>query len=433
MDRARGIRAGLEVKVFISHYSKDGAEVDSILKAVYDELVTQNWEVFLDASVLQVGDDWRTEIYLHLNECRAAILFISKEGLSSWWVRREIEILLWRRWLRSSVLIIPVLIGGLKRDEIGVAGFSELNSIQYARLAGDDTVREIADRLAKLSDRTSGDERINSWLDRICEDLGEVTDAGRLAEAAEKFGLSAEDINAIRGGGLASGQRFIASHLLSSGLSEKLSPAIETFANLLSADRLRRLVSIIEPAWVDPGAARFLLAPPSGPHRMIVLLSAQEPQTAEQYYKRATCCAMNGYGLRSVGSVDVGETARAPKSVELLEAQYRRMLGFLYYGGWTSAKEPPPPENKRQHYLIVDAEPCDFRAAVSAVRNIQNRHDRLIVIMLTGEIDDDTIHDLGLDNCIQPEPLLSYQRELDGLSLTNELRELHDNVTAQRG
>lgn len=61
---------------------------------------------------------------------------LSEKALKSPWVRREIDLLLWRRALGSSVLIIPVLLDGLQREKVRTSGFSELESIEFARASG---------------------------------------------------------------------------------------------------------------------------------------------------------------------------------------------------------------------------------------------------------------------------------------------------------
>src|SRR5580658_4736674 len=96
-------------RIFISHSSHPDPFADQVLKAVKDGLGGQ--EIFIDSDVLRPGDEWCSVIYHRLAECHAAIILLNRAALESTWVRREVNILLWRRALGYPLEIVPALLG----------------------------------------------------------------------------------------------------------------------------------------------------------------------------------------------------------------------------------------------------------------------------------------------------------------------------------
>jgi hypothetical protein len=429
-----GSRGRNAVKVFVSHSAQDNDAAGAILDAVYDQLKAKNYDVFLDFKILKPGDEWRSELYLRLAECHAAILLLSEKALQSPWVRREIDLLLWRRALGSSVHIIPVLLDGLQRDKIRSAGFSELESIEFARASGGDssdaqaeTIAKIMGRFATLSDGADGDDKMADWIKRIAEYLAEIKDPDPLVEAARALDIPADDMANVMAP--VGGRWFIAHQMLGPGLSGKLGGAIDKLAYKLSEDWLRRLIDLVKPVWVDPEAARLVLPPQDGPDRMMILLNASLTETAGQYVERAICCATAGYYHESVGPVRVGE-----EGARGLPALYEKVLRELYSAPPEPLPLTEPPATGPKYFLIVNAEPRDFASVLGVVREIQEKYSRLIVIMLTGNkaLDDGTMEELGLHNCIVLEPMLNDGEEADGYRFRHELDRIFMRATGRR-
>jgi hypothetical protein len=151
-------------------------------------------------------------------------------------------------------------------------------------------------------------------------------------------------------------------------------------------------------------------------------------ETAGQYVERAICCAPDGYRHESIGLVRVGEEGERG-----LRAQYEKVLRELY-----STPEPfpltGPPATGPKYFLIVKAEPRDFMNVLATVREIQEQHSRLIVIMLMGSsaLDDGTIEGLGLHSCVLVEPMLKDKEELGGYQLRRELDDIFARATGRR-
>jgi TIR domain len=421
------------VKVFVSHSTQDNDTAGAILDAIYDQLTAKKYDVFLDFKILKPGDQWRSELYLRLAECHAAILLLSEKALQSPWVRREIDLLLWRRALGSSVEIIPVLLDGLQRDKIRSAGFSELESIEFARASGGDasdvqaeTIAKIMGRFATLSDGTDSHDKMADWIKRIAEYLAEIKDPDPLVEAAKALDIPADDLANVMAP--VGGRWFIAHQMLGPGLSGRLGDAIAAVAYKLSEDWLRRLIELVKPVWVDPEAARLMLPPRDGPDRMLILLNAVLAETAGQYVERAICCATAGYHHESVGPVRVGEEG----ALGLL-APYEKALRELYSAPPAPLPLTEPPANGSKYFLIVNAEPHDFATVLGVVREIQEKYSRLIVIMLTGNkaLDDGARENMGLHNCIVLEPMLKDGEETDGYRFRHELDRIFMRATGR--
>src|ERR1700694_5611755 len=105
------------VTVFVSHSARGDALADSILNSVRDGLDEKKYGVCVDMDILKPGQDWASVLYQRLAECHAAVILLSPKALSSTWVRREVNILLWRRALGAPVHIVPALFGGLQPEK----------------------------------------------------------------------------------------------------------------------------------------------------------------------------------------------------------------------------------------------------------------------------------------------------------------------------
>jgi hypothetical protein len=290
-----------------------------------------------------------------------------------------------------------------------------------------ETVAKIMSRFAVLPGVSELNGKMAEWIGRISDYLADIKDSDPFDRAATALGIPADDIKNVMAP--VGGRWFIATQMLGSGLSGTLRPAVAELAYKLSEDPLRRLIYEVKPAWIDPGAARLLLPPASGPDHMMILLNAALPETAEQYVERAICCAMEGYRYRSVGTMPVGEEGWLGLSTCYAETLYDL---FAIPSSWELVE---PSETGMRYFLIVKAEAANVANVVAAVRDMQTRYPRLIVIMLTGSdgLDDGIIDGLGLNECIFLEPMLASGAELVGYQLRCHLDSLFDRATGRRG
>lgn len=145
-------------KLFVSHSSKTPENV-RLLKQVCAGLArSPDYEPLWDQSGdLEPGGDWSRRLDEWMAECHAAVILFSRAALDeSLWVRKEAAILAWRRELEPDFTLVPVLLDGLKAEDLneGPYGVSRISRSQCLRDC--QTGRQIVDGvLAALRRRAS--------------------------------------------------------------------------------------------------------------------------------------------------------------------------------------------------------------------------------------------------------------------------------------
>lgn len=91
-------------KVFLSHSSAD----KSIVISVALDLQKMGINTWLDAFDILPGESIVTKINDGIEECRFALLFLSKNSVKSNWVTKEWETMLWDEVSSGKVKIIPI-------------------------------------------------------------------------------------------------------------------------------------------------------------------------------------------------------------------------------------------------------------------------------------------------------------------------------------
>jgi hypothetical protein len=138
-------------RVFISHSTRT-ARGREFLEAIQARL-RDDFNVDLDQTGLQAGDDWREKIYRWMDQAHAAVLVLTPEALQSRFVAIEASVLGWRAFRHPDFLLIPVLVD-VDPAELrqGFAGELDLQRVQ-AVCAGtpDEAARKVLERLAPLA------------------------------------------------------------------------------------------------------------------------------------------------------------------------------------------------------------------------------------------------------------------------------------------
>lgn len=145
------------IKIFISHSTKTELG-QKFLDAVKGEL-KKNFELHLDQTGLQVGDDWRAKIYEWMDEAHGAVLLLTPEALKSKFVQIETSVLSWRSFRQPDFVFVPVLIGDVKPKDLkkGIFGELALTAVQSVSL---DDPAAVAKKVAKaLRDRLKDIDR----------------------------------------------------------------------------------------------------------------------------------------------------------------------------------------------------------------------------------------------------------------------------------
>lgn len=117
-------------KIFISHSTKTD-EGRAFLDAVKSAL-EKKYEVLLDQTGLQPGDNWRAKIYQWIDDAHGAVLLFTPEALRSTFVQIEASILSWRSFQQPEFVFLPVLVGAVTPTDLQSKVYGELaiNSVQ---------------------------------------------------------------------------------------------------------------------------------------------------------------------------------------------------------------------------------------------------------------------------------------------------------------
>ena len=95
-----------QMKIFLSHSSKDKGFVKKISKA----LESQGYQTWLDEDDILIGDDITHEIGNALTECDVVLVFLSRYSVQSRWVNREWQLKFFDQINKGHVYILPLLI-----------------------------------------------------------------------------------------------------------------------------------------------------------------------------------------------------------------------------------------------------------------------------------------------------------------------------------
>ncbi|WP_125523885.1 toll/interleukin-1 receptor domain-containing protein [Streptomyces sp. WAC 05379] len=416
-------------EVFISHSARGDAFAMAVLKKIEKRLEKRNHTPRVDQSDIPPGDEWRPKIVHWLARCDAAVVLLNAKALESTWVRREVNILMWRRALGAPLLVVPVLLDGLTTKAVKIAGLEELGPIQFARTAlgeepdAKNLSGQVLDRFAELPEAVTGDDPMSIWLKRLGLYLSEVqrrssllVDAARALESEHEY---VADVTAQHGGCLFLAHQFLVSP------PQRVEAALDALAPSLPDDTLRRLTAALAPTWVDEEAARGVLpAPDKPPRRMTVLLNARATTTAEQYIRRATCAATQGFEVRSVGSLPMGEDRVGERFRIWENAVWRE----FFEADDEDDRVLPHDVDTRIHYLIIN-ELCPPDAEFAdAVKLLHRAFSWLIVLVTTGTPEPDDQVRAAFENAVLLRPLLTRQDEQTAKLRNKRLSTLHEQL-----
>lgn len=383
----------------------------------------------VDQSDIEPGDEWRPQLVDWLARCDAAVVLLNQAALDSPWVRREVNILMWRRALGAPLLVVPVLLDGLTTGAVKQAGLEELRPIQFARTAqGTEPdakilADQVLDRFAALPQAATGTDPMSVWLKRLALYLSEAQrQPSVLAEAARA--LKAEQdflahVTAQQGGCLFLAHQFLVAP------PERMEKALDVLAPSLQDQTIRRLTSALNATWVDEQAAsRALPAPGRQPQEMTLLLNALSDSTAEQYIRRATCNAIHGFETKTIGSLPMGED-RVGERIRMWEDAVWREF---FDADSEEERMFPNDLDSRTHYLVInELRPLDAEFA-EAVNLLHRAFSWLIVLVTTGTAPPDDRIRNAFKNAVLLEPLLTAEDEKTAALRSKRLRQLPERL-----
>ncbi|MCZ4609149.1 toll/interleukin-1 receptor domain-containing protein [Streptomyces sp. Lzd4kr] len=359
---------------FISHSSakseQDQANADSVRAELRKRLPGFGWEVRVDDE-LPAGTEWRSDLYEWLSDCDAAVVLVNRDGLESSWLRREVEILWYRRSVGSPLTIVPVLLRGLTARELRRSEMSRLADLQcilQEDTDGEGVVSRVVERLGDLGVCADTPAK-RSMTTKIEHCLHEVTDRFRLRAMAHALGSEGD----WRFPTAAEERRHIAHHCLKPVLTTKLPSAVGEVEFLLALDRLDGLISLLLPTWIDPVAVQLLLP---GDGQVVATLAGRRADTARQHIARASYSS-DRYRAEAVSLV-AGE-AQDAEHMEACLAAVRALL-------WSDELNDPPFEG-HVLFLVIDPAGSELGAVGKLVLHLIERFRWLNIVVLTDESD----------------------------------------------
>ncbi|MFE7649905.1 toll/interleukin-1 receptor domain-containing protein [Streptomyces phaeoluteigriseus] len=417
-------------EVFISHSARGDAFAMDVLQKIEQELAAKGHTPLVDQSAIPPGQEWRAEVVDWLARCDAAVVLLNEKALKSSWVRREVNILMWRRALGAPLLVIPVLLGSLGTGAVKEAGLEELRPVQFARIrpGAEQDAHELAhlvlERFSELPDEAVGDDPMSEWLGQLSLCLEEARAVPhRLAKAAKALEIEDKHLPAITTGH--DGCLFLAHQFLVAPPA-RMARALGILAPSLSDQTISRLVGALTATWVNEEAARSVLPPPgSSPRAMTLLLNAQFPETARDYVRRATCCDHMGYEVRSTGTLPLGEDRVGERVRSWEDAVWQ-----LFFDAESEDERWLPNDLETQtHYLHIDERRPPDEDFADAVGLLHGLFSWLIVLVTTGtQIPDARVQE-RFGNAKLLEPLLTVTEEQTARLRNRKLAKLPQRLT----
>ncbi|NUO45550.1 MAG: toll/interleukin-1 receptor domain-containing protein [Streptomyces sp.] len=418
------------INVFVSHSAKRDPLALRVAQRVLTGLKAEaRYEVRLDMDALQAGREWCLQLMRWIAECDVAIVLLNASALKSTWVRREVNILMWRRALCPSLRVLPVVVGGVTAGQLEDEGFEDLLPLQVAKLpydADDDTYAErLADAVlgefAALPDIQHPTDHMRRWIEDVVKRLNTVHDPKALLATGRALGIEEQDLQQI--GALAGGGEFLAHHMLSTATAARLREAVYEIAQSMSMDELRKLITLLTPTWIDAEAARRLLPPDGLASKHLVALNARDTGTAGQYVDRAMCRQIMYYRYRAAGGIPTGEDAYDDLVAQCVEA----VRQVHHYPAWRDIAKFRPRDGFL-HCLILDVHEVRPRLVERVVARLHELFPWFLIVLLVDEHDPARARLASRLADLVVLPRLAEDSEDFGYQLTQELKDLPDRL-----
>lgn len=278
----------MQRRLFISHTSKTPSASER-LDLLREAFAAHQFDVIVDRDHLQPGDEWRREIYTWLGLCDVAVVLIAPRALdpANPWVAREATILMWRRALDPSFIVVPVLVDGVELGDLEQGPFRDLllSEVQGEIIADDGSDEWIARLAGQLAAKATAcaPAPVSALARPVAEQLRGV-DPDVLREAAAMI-----DVPLGPWKPQADLPMQLAVQLLHLGLEGSFAALDHLAVSGLASERLDALIELIAPSWVDLCAAQCV-AQTAARHedRSALLLNADSEWAASMFIRRAS-------------------------------------------------------------------------------------------------------------------------------------------------
>ncbi|MFE7093125.1 TIR domain-containing protein [Streptomyces erythrochromogenes] len=415
--------------VFISHAAEKGSRSEDVLLRVKEELEAKDLTVFVSQEI-EEGAPWHSTVMAAVADCRAVIVLLDERALESHWVRREVNIIMWRWALASHLPVYPVLLGVEKTSALKKAGIPEAATLQLVRADLEYVPEEVAARLsakfAPLPEAATGSDPMAQWVQRLKRRLDEAHRTDQFGDGVLNSTACALGVETGFPGWLADRHGsclFLASQFLVA-TPERVLDAAAALMDFLSDDARQKLVDDLVPVWVPAEEAVTLLPPPEGPNGMTVLLNSTYEATPARFIQRATCGMNRGYTHGSIADgasgIPTGEGRSGELAKDLEDAVWQEF--FPPPPGFEDRRRLPSQTRTPVRYLVVHRTRPPDDQFTEAVRLLHEKFSFIVVVVTTGpEPTSDEILSGFAGAC---SAVLSEQLEVDAEQYVQELRGL---------
>jgi len=276
--------------IFISHSAKESETAD-FLELLSTQLKEESFDVLVDRKRLNLGDNWKYEIYNWMGTCHGALILLSKSAIEdSMWVVREVNNLLWRRTLDSNFFLIPIYFGVTPEDVKKNKLFDDLDLENYHGITdgnSEDLIqikKELVEKLKKNHITTPLDEvayQIATKLEGLSRERNRRIEI--INNTLDKLNLETEPWLPNRDPCL-----VLATKMLNLGLCESAN-ILNIFCDYLDFKYIKQIFDLLAPSWVDLRVATCVSkCALHEEHKTVVVLNSIEDFSAKMYVRRAS-------------------------------------------------------------------------------------------------------------------------------------------------
>ncbi|MEU2761461.1 toll/interleukin-1 receptor domain-containing protein [Streptomyces sp. NPDC007094] len=439
------MRGGCALKIFISHGSGKDAEVVEALDIIAPVLDARGYDVFKDVEKLRTGQSWSPALYEEMYLCDAAIVLLGPNTIAdSDWVRRESEVLMSRRFVRSLSTVLPCFLGTDKTKEARKRGFGALLTLQAElgqRVKNPLPEGEITRRIAQwvldefaLVAGPPGDGAFFEWAKRIAAYLrvARERDPQALNEMAEALHCSTEDLLHVRAS--VGAEMFLAHVLFRAGEAVRLgqtSPlptAVAALRPSLGSSR-SGLAAELMSSWVDPVVAADFApgAPQSGTPvpAPLIFFRAGGSWAAEQHIRRALCNAPRAFNHRALAAGGDLPMDESDAGEELLSACLDALQEvFDIPPGLSLSPGLVEPRPGCRDYLVINGRGYAYEDIAGAVNALHQDYPWLVIIVLQHELlpDQQQLNELDMGRAVRVD--FSRATEMRAYSFMRSLEDV---------
>lgn len=367
------------VKVFISHSTSSDEPVAGLRDAVASGLEAREYTVLLDVRFQQPGQPWQLKLARFLGECDAALVLVNEAALGSSWVRRETNILHWRKTLHPGMVLVTVLVGEVSAGQLKNSELRYLvdDDVERIRTCSATEIDRLVERFPKIHRRP--DDAVSKWLDNIGVQLAEIKAQSTFTRIARELDLPDEEHAQLIPG---TAHVLLASQMLHTHDVARLCNALlVAWDGGLDRHRTAKLATMILPVWVDRDEARRIVCETDGLVRRVVVLNVDSPLIGQHYLDRAFCVDSKGYYVAEAHGRPPGDDDPESYLLDQCEGAVRAKFCLRQDQDLDVLKEPL---NLGRFFLLLDAQRCDLAIVHRVIAQLLDKIPWMYVLVVSG-------------------------------------------------